>query len=530
MLFFPLLIGGQDRDTKEYSFIATADEMIKDPVNCIRLQRLAVKNEHDPSLKSAIYAKYCIAHEQDIDDSIQFAYKASQEFKCFSFSKRAKMMNDIHDLLLEEKAKLLELMMYEGHPEELALWEYAGMEMAYRRECIEYFKTQLRGSFGVHGRNESLGWVRKPDGVVVVSPPGNASCSNSMTAGFALLGGNTIILKPPLRAPVATLYLWREVFWKALSANGAPKGTVNTIVGNSSLIMEKWLASPKVNDVFFFGDSKSGMQIGARVFQAGKKPILELSGNDLLIVWKDGDVKLAAESLCDAFLGSTQICMVPKKALIHENVFEEFQSEFLRLVSRLKFGLPSEKGVALTPVVKADEFFLFLNDAVNKGATLLSGGQKVNHQGAVDSSGIFLQPTVLKIDGCLDALGMRCFLEENFFPLVPLIRIAPRADTTNKDAEIFQLMTDMVNKNEYGLRTSVWANSRYYIGKFVKKLDRSGLIRINSKHTGFSPYLNTHGGPGLSGGPFGEANYIWQKTTHLQSVSVTRLDPANSEI
>lgn len=527
MLFLPLLIGGQARDTKDYNFIAVADEMIKDPVNCIRLQRLAAKNEHDPLLNSVIYAKYCIAHEQDIDDAITYAYEASQEFKCFSFSKRTKMLNDVHDLLLEEKDKLLELMMSEGHPEELALWEFAGMETAYRRECIEYFKTQLRGSFGVHGKNETLGWVRKPDGVVAVSPPGNASCSNSMTAGFALLGGNTLIIKPPLRAPVATLYLWHEVFWKALSASGAPKGTINTIVGNSSLIMEKWLKTPHVNDVFFFGDSKNGMQIGARVFQAGKKPILELSGNDLLIVWKDGDVKLAAESLCDAFLGSTQICMVPKKALIHEDVFDEFQKEFLKQVSRLKFGLPSEKGVALTPVVKAEDFFSFLEDAVQKGAILVSGGQKVNHQGTVDPSGIFLQPTVLRIDNCIDAFGMKCFLEENFFPLVPLICISAKTNTPNKDVEIFNLMTDMVNKNQYGLRTSVWTNSNFYIGKFVKKLDRSGLIRINSRHTGFSPYLTTHGGPGLSGGPFGEANYIWQKTTHLQSVSVTRLNVAN---
>jgi acyl-CoA reductase-like NAD-dependent aldehyde dehydrogenase len=517
-----LLIRGQGVDTGDYSYLATADEMIKDPISCIKMQRLALKNENDSTIKSKIFAKYCIAHESEIDAAIDAAYIAYEEFRYFSFSKRAKILNDIYELLLDNKKRLLELLILEGHPETLALWEFAGMETAYRPECINYFKTQLRGSFGIHN-NESLGWIRKPDGVIVVSPPGNASCSNSMTAGFALLGGNTLIIKPPLRAPIATLYLWHEVFWKALAANHAPKGTINTLVGNSSLIMEKWLSSPYVSDVFFFGDSSTGMRIGARAFQAGKKPILELSGNDALIVWKDANIKLAAESLSDAFLGSTQICMVPKKAFVHECVYDQFETDFLAEIKNFKYGLPSAKGVVLTPVVKAEEFFEFLDDAISKGAILISGGKKVNHEGKEDSNGLFIQPTVLRITEWEKALSMKCVREENFFPLIPLICVRGGVKTIDRDSAIFKAMVGMVNQNHYGLRTSVWVDSAFYTAKFIKKLDRSGLLRINSRHTGFSPFLTTHGGPGLSGGPFGEANYVWQKTTHLQNISVTKL-------
>lgn len=522
MRFFPLLINGVEVDTGEYAYLAGADEMIKDPVGCVRLQRVASKNENDDLVKEKIFAKYCISHENEIDESINAAYEAFESFRYFSFSKRSKMLNDVYELLLENKERLLELLVLEGHPEMLALWEFDGMEMAYRPQCIDYFKSQLRGSFGIH-ENESLGWIRKPDGVIVVSPPGNASCSNSMTAGFALLGGNTLIIKPPLRAPIATLYLWHEVFWKALKANGAPKGTINTIVGNSSLITEKWLSSPKISDLYFFGDSATGMQIGAKAFLAGKKPILELSGNDALIVWKDADIKLAAKSLVEAFLGSTQICMVPKKAFVHNEIYEKFEAEFLMEVKKIKCGLPSAKDVALTPVIKMVDFFDYLNDAMSKGANLISGGKKVNHEGLEDDKGVFLQPSVVRIDEWEKALTMKCVLEENFFPLIPLIRINSGGRGADRDSGIFNVMVEMVNRNRYGLRTSVWVNSNYYTAKFVKKLDRSGLLRINSRHTGFSPFLTTHGGPGLSGGPFGEANYIWHKTTHLQNVSVTKL-------
>ena len=61
-----------------------------------------------------------------------------------------------------------------------------------------------------------------------------------------------------------------------------------------------------------------------KIYLAGKKPILELSGNDFMAIWKDADIDNAVEALADAFLGSTQICMVPKTALIHEGIFDLF--------------------------------------------------------------------------------------------------------------------------------------------------------------------------------------------------------------
>ena len=85
-------------------------------------------------------------------------------------------------------------------------------------------------------------------------------------------------------------------------------------------------------------------------------------------------------------------------------------------------------------------------------------------------------------------------------------------------------MTDIVNNHQYGLRLSLWMSSVKYLRKFIKQLGNSGLLRVNSRHVGFSYYLSTHGGVGKTGGPFGEMNYIWQKTSHLQGVSITNID------
>ncbi|HJU03904.1 MAG TPA: aldehyde dehydrogenase family protein, partial [Nitrospiraceae bacterium] len=93
----------------------------------------------------------------------------------------------------------------------------------------------------------------------------------------------------------------------------------------------------------------------------------------------------------------------------------------------------------------------------------------------------------------------------------------------SKDTAIFKKMIHIANQNEYGLRVSAWATSRFYANKFSEHIQNSGLLRINSRHVGFPPYLATHGGTGKTGGPFGELNYVWQKTTHLQGVSLTRI-------
>ena len=102
------------------------------------------------------------------------------------------------------------MLIVEGHPRKLAEWEFSGMEKAYRDESLDFFKDELWREVGKIG-DETVYWARKPDGVVCVSPPKNAAASSSLIAGFALLSGNSLIIKPPLRAPVSAIFLWKEV-------------------------------------------------------------------------------------------------------------------------------------------------------------------------------------------------------------------------------------------------------------------------------------------------------------------------------
>jgi len=522
---FTLLIGGKEIDTGNYEYYPYASQAVSDFKATRKIIKELKKGNFPQNTDEHVYAKYCLGDESICQQALESAYQASKVYRYFPLEKRRQIMSDIHDLLVKHKAEIIKLFIIEGHPLKLAEWEFQGMEQGVAKETLDFYKEQVWKELPAVG-NEKIYMARKPDGVVCVNPPKNAPTSNSFVATGALLSGNTIVIRPPLRNPISSIYVWKNIVYEAAKRNGAPSGTINIILGSSSRILDQWLESPFVNDIFHFGSSDMGIDIGKKSYIAGKKPILELSGNDLLFVWKDADIKKAARSLLDAFLGSTQICMVPKNAIIHEDIFDNFCNEILKLTKTIKVGLPDDPDTPLSPVIKIPQYFEFLEDAKIKGADILCGGRRINYAGKEDKNGMYIEPTLLKIDNEKKAYDMLCIKEENFFPLLPLVKatsspVSNKHDNTTKDDIILSKMVDISESNEYGLRISAWVKSKKYIDRFIREINNSGLLRINSRHIGFSLYIATHGGTKKSGGPYGEMTYICQKTSHLQGISVT---------
>ncbi len=512
---FTLLVDGKHLDTGSYGYFPYSDKFISDFKNTFRIMteiKTGKLQENSREAQEYVFGKYCVGDTEANRLAIESAYKAFQSFRKVPLATRKKMLLDCYHLLLEKKEEFIKLMIIEGHPRKLAEWEFEGMRMGTCPETIDFYCKQVRHEIGRYN-NEILYWSRKPDGVVCITTPANASASDSYSGIFILITGNTLIIRPSLSAPLSTLFLWKEVVYESIVKNNCPLGIVNLIVGNPKKMMDEWLESPYVNDIVFFGDSNRGLEIGAKIFQAGKKPILELSGNDIVAVWKDGDLEKASDSLLDCFLGSTQICMVPKICIIHHKAYHDFSNLMVKKTKALKASLPSDPETILAPVGKIKDYFDFRSDAVAKGAKILCGGERINYLNQLDPEGMYIQPTLLEVLDIEQARDMRCVKEEIFFPLLPLIIVQ------GTDEEVFEKMIRFGNRHKFGIRTSLWISTAKYMRKFAKGLNNCGMIRINSRHIAFSPYLSTHGGTSKSGGPFGEMNYFWQKSSHLQGVS-----------
>ncbi|MGO9320610.1 MAG: aldehyde dehydrogenase family protein [Solirubrobacteraceae bacterium] len=514
MRSYPMLIDGQDDVGLGWTYVVRASALIADPERAFNLKRgLELGSIEMPHVEDGgdVVARCAWGDRKHNDQAIAAAARASEVFGRFSLRRLREIGTDFHRELLARADELVEILIVEGHPRRLAQWEVSGVVHGVDEITRDWYSSQLQESFTVDGRDLQL--VRKPDGVVCVNPPQNAAASNSAMGALALLAGNALVVKVPRSTPTGVMFLYREIVQPVLERHGAPPGTLNLISGDTRRILKQWLASPHVDDVLFFGSSNSGLRFGSDCYAAGKKPILELSGNDGFLVWRDADLDRAAQALTECFLGSSQICMVPKYAIAHPEIAEQLIAMFTALAHAIQPGYPEDPDVVLSPVLKQDQFFDFLSEAREAGCPILTGGARVGVDGAPSPTGFFLQPTVIRVDGLAHARELSCVREETFFPMLPII--VP----DEQGPELLEQALRFMNTNAYGLRNSLWSSDEHVIETFVRGLSNGGLLKINDSHVGFVPILATHGGTGRTGGPTGELNYAILRTTHWQGIS-----------
>ncbi|GHI09778.1 aldehyde dehydrogenase [Streptomyces cellostaticus] len=523
MYSYPQYIGGQDRSGTGWTYCLDAGAFLADPrASFTRKRKLELAGGDTPEGDTTgIVGRVALSSPQDVTDALQAAHTARRAWARTDLDTRMKLGPRLHTALTARYDDLLDILVREGHPRRLAEWEIAGMLTATSAETVAFYRSQLEQRFDSPGH--SLALLRKPDGVVCLNPPQNAAAANSFLGTGALGAGNTLVVKAPRTAPLGVAFIYRELVAPILDELGAPPGTVNLVSGATRPMLRQWLTSPHVDDIMFFGDSDVGLELGDKCVTHGKKPVLELSGNDCLVVWNDADPDGAVEALLECFYGSGQICMVPKCAIIHPDIAEQLLDRLTARCRALRPGYPDDPEVLLSPVLKSDRFHEVLADARQHGCRVLCGGERLDVTGRPSLTGTFLEPTVVRVDGLRDARRVRAVREETFFPLLAVV-----VPDERDEGELLDTVIEFINENDYGLRNSLWSADDKVIDAFTREVVGAGLLKVNDSHIGFVPYLGTHGGTGRTGGPFGELNYPILRTSHLQGVAVAKSAPGTA--
>jgi acyl-CoA reductase-like NAD-dependent aldehyde dehydrogenase len=497
-----------------------ASALLRDVFGSLTLKRdLDQGRRADGDSHDSVVARCAQAEEADVQRAIEAAAEAAPIWGAFPLEARFRLAERFHEEARRRRDDIVEVLVEEGHPRTLAEWEVAGVLQASHPLTTAWCRDQM---FAEHRQgNRRLRLVRKPDGVVVLSPPLNAALVSSLLGVPVLAAGNSLIVKAPRGAPYGVMWAWRELVLPLLDEVGAPPGVVSVLCGNPKKMLDQWLESPLVNDIFFFGSSEVGIPLGVEAVRRGKKPILELAGNDGFVVWKDANLDRAAEAITECFFGSGQICMVPNYVVVHPDVAEPLMDRLVSLVAKIGPGYPEDRDVLLSPVFKSDLYFEYLQQALDAGAKLLTGGRRIEIDGRPAEAGLFIEPTVLRVDGLADARRILAVARETFFPLLSVIVAEP-----DDDQKLLDTVIGYLNANEYGLRNSVWSGSDEIVEQFATRVTNGGLLKVNDSHIGLTPFLATHGGGGLTGGPFGESNYPMLRTSHLQGISLgTDIEP-----
>ena len=507
-------VAGNELPADNWTYCLRASSLLDDVLGQLTLKRdLERGRRDDGAAHPSVVARCALADEQTAQQALAAAAAAAPVWVAMAPGVRADLMRRLHEELARYHDEIVSVLVDEGHPRALAQWELAGALQGSSPETVGYCLDQMHREYRDPHRRLLL--VRKPDGVVALSPPQNAAAINSLLGVPMIAAGNTLVVKAPRSTPYGVMFVLREIVAPLLDEVGAPPGTLNVVCGHPGRILRQWLESPLVDDIVYFGSSETGIPLGQEAVQLGKKPILELAGNDGCVVWHDADLDRAAEALTESFYGSGQICMVPNYVVAHPDIADRLLDRLLSLVSKIRPGYPEDPDTILSPVLKTDQFFQFVAQASAAGARVLTGGRRMEVDGSVSGTGIFVEPTVLRVDGLDGAREVWAVARETFFPLLPVVVPEPATG----DRLVDDVIT-FLNGNDYGLRNSVWTSDETTIARFATRVTNGGLLKINDSHIGFAPYLATHGGGGLTGGPFGEANHPMLRTSHLQGISI----------
>jgi phosphonoacetaldehyde dehydrogenase len=261
----------------------------------------------------------------------------------------------------------------------------------------------------------------------------------------AIATNNRVVLKPTELTPLTALAL-ADVLYEA----GLPPEMLSVVTGNPSTMGDAMITDPDADLITFTGSVRVGKYIAEK---AGyRRIVLELGGNDPLIVMEDADLDKAADlAVQGATKNSGQRCTAVKRILVVESVADKFVQKVLPRAEALKAGDPMDPAMDVGTVINERSARLFearVDDAVAKGAALLHGN---------DRRGALYPPTVL------DRVPPEAELvhEETFGPVIPIIRCPDDIDSVIR----------ISNSTAYGLSSGVCTNRLDYVTRFVSGLE-----------------------------------------------------------
>jgi acyl-CoA reductase-like NAD-dependent aldehyde dehydrogenase len=301
---------------------------------------------------------------------------------------------------------------------------------------------------------------RLPMGVVTVIVPFNWPIAIlGASLPYALLAGNTAVVKPPPTVPLAMVRTL-ELF-----AAGLPAGVLNIVTGSNDAVAPL-LTDPRVRKIVFTGSTAAGKNIMAAAAQNLASVTLELGGNDPAIVLDDAvlDQEHIGRLVQGAFLTSGQVCMAVKRLYVHRSRYDELVDALATALDTQRVGPGTDPASTMGPLNSAaqrDKVTALLTEAADAGAEIRELGTLAPN--ATSSGGHFLRPAlVLDPDP-----GLRIVTEEQFGPALPIL---PFDDVES--------VLDQVNNDWSGLCSSVWSADPARAAGLAERL-RTGTTWIN---------------------------------------------------
>ena len=297
-----------------------------------------------------------------------------------------------------------------------------------------------------HGRKRKVYTLREPllGAISAITPFNHPLNQVAHKVAPSIATNNRMVLKPTEKTPLTALLL-ADILYEA----GLPPEMFSVVTGDPREIADEMLTNPDVDLITFTGGVAIGKYIAAKAVY--KRQVLELGGNDPLIVMEDADLEEAATlAAIGSYRNSGQRCTAIKRMLVQESVADEFVARLLAKTKAWTYGDPMDPAMDMGTVIDeaaATSFESRVSDAVARGAKLLCGNVR---------RGALYSPTLLD----RATPDMPVVRNETFGPVSPVIRF-----------DGIEGAIRIANGTDYGLSSAVCTNRLDYITRLVAELN-----------------------------------------------------------
>ena len=446
------------------------------------VRSVATFTTHDPGEITRVIGTFPLLSEADANRAVEAAHSAFPEWADTPVAERAKIFFAAAQKMRERKHDFSAMLCFEVGKS----WAEADGDTAEAIDFLDYYAGQMlrmgkpQPVTPVIGERNQMIYI--PLGVGAIIPPWNFPLAiMAGMASAAMLAGNTIVLKPASQSPLVA-----GMFVNLMHECGLPRNVLNLITGPGSKIGSALVQHKLTRFISFTGSRDVGLWIFDQSSKTKpgqiwmKRLIAEMGGKDSILVDKDCNLEAAVDAVfASAFGYQGQKCSACSRAILHQDIYDEFVKRLIPKVEAIQMGHPKQRTNYMGPMVDAaaqKKTLEYIETGKQEG-TLLAGGT------TGPKSGYYVRPTVIG-DVAPDA---KISLEEIFGPVLALIRV--------KD---FEEGLTVANNTEYGLTGSLFTTNEQHKA-IARRRFHVGNFYINRKCTGALVGAHPFGGFNMSG-------------------------------
>jgi aldehyde dehydrogenase (NAD+) len=327
----------------------------------------------------------------------------------------------------------------------------------------------------------------------------------SWNAALAAVCGDTMIWKPSSKTPLTAIAV-QHICNKVSKDNNLPDGIFNTIIGRGSVIGEKLVNDKRVPLISATGSTNMGIRIGRVVGERLGKAILELGGNNAIIISQDADLEMAKRAVVFGAVGTAgQRCTSTRRLIIHESVYDKFVSDLIATYKTITIGSPLDDSTLMGPLVDQGavaEIQHAIEEVKKQGGKMLYGGEVLTGKGY--ENGLYITPAIAEVENHYAIVQ-----DETFAPLLYVMKY-----------KAFEDALHMHNDVPQGLSSAIFSNNMREVNAFISEIGSDcGIANANIGTSG-AEIGGAFGGEKETGGGRESGSDSWKMYMRRQTNTI----------